>query len=56
MHNIKTNFDKIYQLSKIYLHDFMVDDTNNFQFYRNPPKMNDCEIISLAALCRSLKH
>ncbi|MBK9329747.1 MAG: IS982 family transposase [Sphingobacteriales bacterium] len=32
----------------------MVDDTNNFQFYRNPPKMNDCEIISLAVCAEAL--
>jgi hypothetical protein len=54
MHNIKTNFDKIHQLSKIYLHDFMVDDTFNFQFYRHKPKMNDCEIISLAVCAEAL--
>jgi len=54
MHNIKTNFDKFFQLSKLHLKDFIVDSSNNFQFYRNKPKMSDCEIIALSLCAEAL--
>lgn len=54
MHNIKTNFDKIFNLSKLYLKDFIVDCSNNFQFYRNQPKMSDCEIVALSLCSEAL--
>lgn len=55
MHNSK-KIDKIYQLSKTYLCDFIVDGTINFQFYLNLPKMNDCEIVSLALFEETLSN
>lgn len=54
MHNIKTNFDKFFNLSKLYLKDFIVDSANNFQFYRNKPKMSDCEIVALSLCSEAL--
>ena len=46
MHNIKTNFDKFYQIVKSSLQDKLNED-DNLQFYPNKPKMNDCSIIDL---------
>lgn len=54
MHNIKTNFDKFFNLSKLYLKDSIVDTSYNFQLYRNKPKMSDCEIISLSLCSEAL--
>lgn len=54
MHNIKTNFDKFFNISKLYLKEFIVDHTNNFQLYRNKPKMNDWEIIALSLCAEAL--
>ena len=54
MHNIKTNFDKLFNLSKLYLKDYIVDTSDNFQLYRNKPKMSDCEIISLSLCSEAL--
>jgi hypothetical protein len=54
MHNIKTNFDKIFNLSKFYLKDSIVDSSYNFQLYRNKPKMSDCEIIALSLCSEAL--
>ena len=49
MHNIKANFDKFYQIITLQLKDYIFDE-GNFKFYPKKPKMNDCEILSLA-LC-----
>lgn len=53
MHNIKTNFDKFYQITKS-LFKSEVDRHLNFQFYAVKPKMNDLEIISLSCCMESL--
>lgn len=47
MHNLKTNFDKIYGIVKTSLKSAL-DEQDNLQFYPRPPKLNDCSIISLS--------
>jgi IS5 family transposase len=47
MHNIKTNFDKFYEIVKSSLQAKLNQD-DNLQFYSNKPKMNDCSIIALS--------
>ena len=53
MHNLKTNFDKIYRIVKSSLSD-KLDNTDNLQFYPRLPKMNDCSIIALSICQESL--
>ncbi len=53
MHNLKTNFDKIYRIVKSSLSD-KLDNTDNLQFYPRLPKMNDCSVIALSICCESL--
>ena len=53
MHNIKTDFDKFYQIVKSSLQDKLNDD-DNLQFYPNKPKMNDCSIIALSIYAESI--
>ena len=53
MHNIKTNFDKFYEIVKSSLQDKLnLDD--NLQYYPNKPKMNDCSIISLSICAEAI--
>lgn len=54
MHNIKTNFDKFFNLSKQFLAEYFYEQTNNFQFYPKTPKMSDAEIVALAICSESL--
>ena len=53
MLNIKTNFDKFYQIVKSALQDKLNED-DNLQFYPNKPKMNDCSIIALSICAESI--
>ena len=53
MHNIKTNFDKFYEIVKSSLQDKLNDD-DNLQYYPNKPKMNDCSIIALSICAESI--
>lgn len=53
MHNLKTNFDKIYNIVKTCLSSKLVG-SDNLQFYPRPPKMNDCSIIALAISAEAL--
>jgi hypothetical protein len=53
MHNLKTNFDKIYFIVKSSLSD-KLNNQGNFQFYPRLPKMNDCSIIALSICSESL--
>ena len=53
MHNLKTNFDKIYKIVKSSLSD-KLNGQDNLQFYPRQPKMNDCSIIALAICAESL--
>ncbi len=53
MHNLKTNFDKIYRIAKSSLSD-KLNEQDNLQFYPRKPKMNDCSIIALSICQESL--
>jgi len=53
VHNLKTNFDKIFGITKSFFKG-SVNDDYNLQFYPNKPKMSDCEIIAMAVLCESI--
>ena len=53
MHNIKTNFDKFYEIVKSSLQSNLNED-DNLQFYPNKPKMNDCSIIALCICAESI--
>ena len=47
MHNLKTNFDKILNITKSF-YKGSIDADHNYYFYPNKPKMSDCEIIALS--------
>jgi hypothetical protein len=47
MHDLKLNFDKFYRITKKYLSGEL-NSKGNVQYYRNPPKMPDLDIIALA--------
>ncbi len=47
MHNLKTNFDKILNITKSFFKDSL-DADDNYYFYPKKPKMSDCEIITLS--------
>ncbi len=53
MHNLKTNYDKIYRIVKSSLADEL-DNNDNLQFYPRLAKMDDCSIISFSICCESL--
>ena len=53
MHNLKTNFDKIYKIVKSSLSDNL-NSEDNLQFYPRQPKMNDCSIITFSICAESL--
>ena len=49
MHNLKSNFDKILNITKSFFKD-SIDHDGNYFFYPRKPKMSDCEIIALSLL------
>ncbi len=53
MHNLKTNFDKMYNIVKSSLSE-KLNQQDNVQFYPKLPKMNDCSIITLSICAESL--
>ena len=53
MHNLKSNFDKIFNITKSFFKD-SIDADDNYYFYPNKPKMSDCEIITLSIVGESL--
>lgn len=53
MHNLKTNFDKIFPIVKSALKDLLLP-CGNLYHYRNKPKMTDSEVITLSLLAESL--
>jgi Transposase DDE domain len=53
MHNIKTNFGRIYRICKEFF-EGEVDTKGNFQFYPKPAAMADLEIIALACTMEAL--
>lgn len=53
MHNLKTNFDKIFNITKSFFND-NIDADYNFHPYPRKPLMSDCEIITLFILGESI--
>lgn len=53
MHNLKTNFDKFFNITKSVFKD-RLNQADNFYFYPNKPKLSDCEIISLSVTGESI--
>ena len=53
MHNLKTNFDKILDITKSFFQSSLNAD-GNYYFYPNKPKMSDCEVIALSILCETI--
>jgi len=47
MHNLKTNFDKLFDITKSFFNGSINADCN-FYHYPRKPKMSDCEIIALS--------
>jgi len=53
MHNLKTNFDKFFDIAKSFFGDALNAD-DNFFFYPRKPKMSDCEIVTLSIVGESI--
>ncbi|MFC2137716.1 IS982 family transposase [Bacteroidota bacterium] len=53
MHNLKTNFGKIFNITKS-IFKSRLNDLDNFYDYRNKPKLSDCEIIALSFTVESI--
>lgn len=53
MHNLRSNFDKFFDLTKSVFKD-RINSSGNLKFYSNKPKMTDCEIIALSLTSESL--
>jgi len=47
MHNLKSNFEKILNITKSF-YKGSIDSNGNYYFYPNKPKMSDCEVIALS--------
>ena len=53
MHNLKTNFDKFFNITKSVFKD-RLSQSDNFFLYPNKPKLSDCEIIALSVTGESM--
>jgi len=53
MHNLKTNFDKFFGITKSFFSN-STNEFDNFQSYIRNPKMSDCQIIALALTAESI--
>src|SRR4030066_2378894 len=53
MHNLKTNFDKFFNITKSVFKD-RLNESDNFSFYSNKPKLSECEIIALSVTSESI--
>ena len=53
MHNLKSNFDKFFHITKSFLSS-QLNDFDNLYPYRNKPKLSDCEIIALSITGESI--
>jgi hypothetical protein len=53
MHNLRSNFDKFFDLAKSVFKD-RINSSGNLKYYSNKPKMTDCEIIALSLTSESL--
>lgn len=52
MHDLKTNFDKIFQITNLVLSNYLIN--GNIKIYRHKPKMSDIEIITLSVCQEAL--
>ena len=53
MHNLKTNFEKFFNITKSVFKD-RLNQADNFYSYPNKPKLSDCEIIALSVTGESI--
>jgi len=53
MHNIKINFDNLYEIVKSSLQHHL-NEYGNLQLYPSKSKMNDCSIIALCNCAESI--
>ena len=53
MHNLKTNFDKFFGITKSFFAT-RINDFDNFTEYPRKPKMSDCQIIALVLTSESI--
>lgn len=53
MHNLKSNFDKFFNITKSVFAN-RINDFDNLFYYSNRPKMSDCEIITLSVMGESI--
>lgn len=53
MHNLKTNFDKTFIITKSFFSG-SIDVDGNFKYYPGKPGMSDCEIVTTSILCKSI--
>jgi hypothetical protein len=53
MHNIKTNFGRIYRICKTFF-EGEIDRKGNFEFYPKAPLMTDLEIVALSCTMEAL--
>ena len=53
MHNLKTNFDKFFNITKSVFKDCL-NQADNYYFYPNKPKLSYCEIIALSVTGESI--
>ena len=53
MHNLRSNFDNFFDLTKSVFKD-RINDSGNLIFYPNKPKMTDCEIIAFSLSSEAL--
>ena len=53
MHNLKTNFDRFFDITKSVFKN-QVNSFDNFFNYRNRPKLSDCQIIALTVTSESI--
>lgn len=55
MHNPKTNFDKIFNITKSFF-SASINVDGNFKYYPGKSKMSDSEIITISILCKSISN
>ncbi len=53
MHNLATNFDKILEISKLALAEYLLPN-GNFFAYRHLPKLSDIEVVALPITSEAL--
>ena len=53
MHNLKTNFDKFFDITKS-VFKYRLNKSDNFFYYPNKPELSDCEMIALSITGESI--